>query len=149
MKNNLEQSLVVITVLAADLGLKAWVFSSDLAQTWIIGFFPYENYGFAFGLPVLSHLVLPLGIAALSIFFIYTTLKWKNMSKRAQLACLLIITGGLLNIIERIVLGYVRDPIKIFYGYWNIADFAVIIGIGTLILESRKLKKMPEDDSLK
>lgn len=42
---------------------------------------------------------------------------------------LLILGGGASNIIDRVQLGYVRDPLHIGTLYFNIADICIAIGI--------------------
>ena len=53
----------------------------------------------------------------------------------------LIMGGALGNVVDRVRLGYVVDFIKVHYGEWvfpafNVADSAITIGAGLLILDS-------------
>lgn len=41
----------------------------------------------------------------------------------------LIIAGGASNILDRIQLGYVRDPLVVGSLYFNVADICIAIGI--------------------
>lgn len=59
----------------------------------------------------------------------------KRITKLARIAISLIIGGGLGNLIDRIIYGYVTDMIDLrVFPVFNIADISVCVGSGLLIL---------------
>lgn len=98
----------------------------------------FKNFQFAFSLPVPVWLIYVINFAVLFFIINYVKKHYKILSGLANFAWLLIFSGAVLNIAERIVLGYVRDFIYIsFYqwtGVYNLADFYIILGIMILLL---------------
>lgn len=97
-----------------------------------------KNHGITFGM--LNALKMPYLINIISILIlIYIVTLYKKSSKYEQSALSMIIGGALGNIIDRIINGSVLDFIDIHYKqyHWyvfNVADIAVCIGVGLLIL---------------
>jgi lipoprotein signal peptidase len=95
----------------------------------------FLNSVFAFSLP------LPLPVIYLIyfcvIFFIVRHLlaHYKNFSYLQRLFWLLVLSGAVSNILERIFFGYVRDWIYISSGIFNLADFYIILGIILLFVK--------------
>ncbi len=88
--------------------------------------------------PVFLYLVMGLILIALIVIFL-KTLKNKNQLLTAGL--LLIILGGLSNLIDRIFLGYVVDWIRVFFlpiSIFNIADIMIVGGLTCLIFHLLK-----------
>ena len=98
----------------------------------------FRNFNFAFSLP----------LPTWSMYFIYGVIMvlvlWycaKNFGKFSfwqTLSWILIISGAVLNIGERIVLGFVRDFIFVFNGVFNLADCYIIAGIIILLFLNLK-----------
>ena len=92
-----------------------------------------KNYGISFGIDGTFFIVLSIIFVLL---FLYLNIKeWRGPAKssafrRAGIG--LIFIGGAANLIERMILGYVRDYWNFLYSglYNNINDW--IIGIGVL-----------------
>ena len=72
-------------------------------------------------------------------------LVWLSRTPRNQwLLCLglsLVIGGAIGNVVDRIFLGCVVDFVDVFYQKWhwpafNIADSAIMLGVGTLLIDS-------------
>lgn len=84
--------------------------------------------------------VLALGISVAIVVWL------RSLAPRQKLlACglALILGGAVGNLIDRLFLGYVVDFIDVYYGRWhwpafNIADSAITIGAGLLILDAFK-----------
>ena len=74
-------------------------------------------------------------LAVILGFIVYAIIKKKNLSKWLLVAISLIVAGAIGNLVDRIVLGYVRDFIfilyntKIFTAIFNVADMALVIGV--------------------
>ena len=79
-----------------------------------------------------------LGVAAAG--FIVWMLRGHGAQKMFSLALALILGGALGNVIDRLLHGYVVDFIQVHHGGWyfpsfNVADSAITIGAGLLILD--------------
>lgn len=96
----------------------------------------FRNYNFAFSLPIPGWVMFPIYIVVLILVVRYIWKTWATSAPRVRFAWLLILAGGLSNIIERIILGYVRDFIPIANGTLNVADLMIILG-ALLILFQR------------
>ncbi len=88
----------------------------------------FRNYNFAFSLPIPSAVMFPIYILILIFVIRYVWRTWPQSNNQIRFAWMLILAGGLSNIFERIILGYVRDFIPILSGTLNVADFMIIIG---------------------
>lgn len=81
-----------------------------------------------------------------SIFIVAWLARLKREQWLESLALACILSGALGNLYDRVVLGYVVDFIEVHYQqhYWpafNLADSAITIGAGLLILDMFKSKK--------
>lgn len=116
----------------------------------VLDFTYVQNSGMSFGLLKDARWVFMV-ISTLAIvgFFVYLLLK-KDAPKLQQAALTLVIGGGLGNMFDRVLLGYVVDFVDVRcipYWHWvfNFADACVCVGAAllalSLILEYRKEKK--------
>ena len=88
------------------------------------------NVGFAFGLGEASWPILLIVLVLVGYFF------FKEKQKFLIFSLSLIIGGGFANLIDRLVIGCVRDFIDI--GFWpsfNLADGAITLGVFLSLLE--------------
>ena len=113
-----------------------------------------SNTGVAFGLfrdldsPWKPHILAVMAIIAVIVILVYS---FRMPSSRVLLQiALAIIMGGILgNFIDRVLHGYVVDFIEFHIGdvfYWptfNVADTAITVGIGLLLIDA---VKNPEPD---
>lgn len=125
-----DQLLKYLVILNMEHGQSIPIFEGVFHLTFV------KNTGAAFsnfqdqrwGLIIVTSIVLII----LIIFFV------KNIHKEhwsLLLATALIIGGGLGNLVDRILLGYVVDMFDFqFWPVFNIADMAVVVGCGFLIL---------------
>lgn len=117
-----------------------------------------QNRGAAFGMLSDNRWVFlvlsTLAIVCLVAFMLIS----KPQSKLERVGLALILAGGIGNMIDRVMLGYVVDFID-FYGIWsyvfNIADSCICIGVGLIILyvillsiEEYKMSKTTSDDNI-
>ena len=93
-----------------------------------------ENYGIAFGIIMggrISYIIANFMIIILVSKFLFTQLNRINKIKRLSL--ILIIAGGIGNLVDRIVRGYVVDFIDfskiIDFPIFNFADIMIVIGV--------------------
>jgi len=117
-----------------------------------------ENTGSAFGM-LKDHrwvfmtlsVVLIIGLLAFFIYF------YKSLSPIMRCACSMIIAGGIGNMIDRVLVGYVVDFFDftlIDFAVFNVADSFVCVGAGLFILwfildsvkeeKAKKQKKLEE-----
>ena len=111
----------------------------------VLRFTYVENRGAAFGMLADNRWVFlvlsTLTIACLLGFMIYS--KPQSRLERAGLA--LVLAGGIGNMIDRVLLGYVIDFIdfcafpKLWNWVFNVADSCICIGVGLLIIYIIKL----------
>jgi signal peptidase II len=110
-------------------------------RSWIIGlenFTTICNYGWLFGINVTSpkwFSLIGFGIGVLLI-----AEWWKKESLAQEWPWILIISGGLGNLLERLSFGCIMDYIALpFFPVFNIADILLTIGvIGILIKNVKK-----------
>lgn len=136
----------VILLAAADQGLKALAVSRlaggqsvtvlSAGDTDILTFSLYKNSGAAFSsmqgkIPLLIIITVVL-MAALVIGLI----KYKPESKFPVVCIIMILGGGIGNLIDRVLLGYVVDFIILFpfKFIFNFADVCVVIGAILLLI---------------
>jgi lipoprotein signal peptidase len=96
----------------------------------------YKNFWFAFSLPLPIALIyfIYLAIFVAIVFYVYKNYRTFKIFDWG--AWVLIIAGGVSNVGERLVLGYVRDFIPVLTGVLNLADFYIILGILILFIFS-------------
>ncbi len=90
-------------------------------------------------------IIIPLFILLIAItalFFFY-----KRISRFSRVSISLIIAGGMSNLIDRIILGYVTDMIDFrIFPVFNIADISVCVGCMLLIVGMFLPKKLDKDN---
>ena len=101
-----------------------------------------QNTGMAFGLlQGFPHLfaVLALVVAA---WIIIELVRSHRMDRLMEIGMALILGGATGNLIDRVRLGYVIDFLDLrVWPVFNLADSAITIGVGLLLLESFRARK--------
>ena len=136
-------SLIFIFLVGLDQASK-FLISSQLNVGESLNLLPFlsftlvHNTGIAFSIfndgGVISRWILVLLITSLLTYLFFLLFK-KTSNRVLELSpLLLIISGGLGNLIDRVFYGYVVDFIHLFYGYYsfyvfNFADSYITIGI--------------------
>ena len=151
--------LVIAVVLIIDYALKSHIRASMYAgQSYAVvdGIFSItyvQNRGAAFSILEGEAVLLTIIPAvALLIAVIYME-KFRNQHWTFLLAMELIIAGGAGNLIDRISLGFVTDMFDFhFWPVFNIADIAIVVGCGFLILfmfkfDEPEKKEVPTDEA--
>ena len=111
-----------------------------------------ENTGAVFGSFATQTMLLTIFSVVLLVFTIVFLIKNKDKSKFVNVCLLLMIAGGIGNIIDRIRLKYVVDfiePLFVDFAVFNFADCLITVGafmlIGYLIVDILKdVKKSPK-----
>ena len=117
---------LVVFGIAVDQYVKYLVFSKTVLPSWLLHF---RNYQFAFSIPLPVWFIHVLYILVLGVAGYYLNKRFKLAGKIELVGWALLFAGGLSNVGERIVLGYVRDYLLIFNGIFNLADLFIIVGI--------------------
>lgn len=98
-----------------------------------------ENTGSAFSFFTGLNIILMLIGLIILIILIYLYFKTKNT---IQLSLLLMISGTIGNLLDRIFLGYVRDFIDFrIWPIFNLADSLIVIGVILILLKEFKIIK--------
>ncbi|MFA7277809.1 MAG: signal peptidase II [Candidatus Gracilibacteria bacterium] len=102
----------------------------------------FKNEGIAFSIPLPTIVIVPL-VLLLILFGAFYLKKELDLTKPLALTAIGLIIGGTAgNLIDRFRFGYVIDFISIWkFPVFNIADAAITIGIGILILWYGVLEK--------
>lgn len=154
-RTRLAALAVVLTTLGVDQASKYWVLNHtslpegdripvlpvfDLVLTW--------NMGISYGLFQQHESVgrwLLIGLTALATVLLSVWL-WRSRDRVvAALALALIIGGAIGNLIDRVMFGGVVDFLYLHYGsfswyVFNLADCAIVAGVGALLYESLRLR---------
>ena len=102
-----------------------------------------QNPGIAFGL-FQEHgrlFIIPASIVILFLLFLY--LRTSNAKTLFKWGLLLILTGALGNLIDRIIYGFVLDYLLLnkFPYSFNIADTSILTGVGLIMINIMKDKR--------
>lgn len=139
-KDILANALLLIFLILADQAAKYIIRSSG-------GFYICNKY-LALGLNLKYN--LPLILSALVVLIILINSKLKVQSSKLQLKTkgltniplVLIMAGGVSNIIDRIHLGCVIDFMDLkFWPIFNLADVFITAGVILLIMQNLRIKK--------
>lgn len=92
-----------------------------------------KNYGISFGIEGWFFVLLSI------IFVVILSITWW---KNNFVGISFIVAGGWINLIDRIIFGYVRDYWQFGWIYNNIADWIIQIGVIIFLMEiwTKKLK---------
>ncbi|MFA5991050.1 MAG: signal peptidase II [Candidatus Doudnabacteria bacterium] len=103
---------------------------------------PFRNYFFAFSIQLPVWVMYGIYFVAMGAIIKYLVSNFFNLGFFNKLAWVLIFTGAVLNIVERLILGYVRDFIYITFSRWtgvyNLADGYIIVGVIILLFSHKK-----------
>ncbi|MFH0912114.1 MAG: signal peptidase II [Patescibacteria group bacterium] len=132
-------ALIVAIVIGG--GLDQWLKYSlgFLRQTGEIYWGPvgltwYENPGIAFSLPLPVPWAIGL-VVALLLFLVGLLWQSRRTGWAYSVGLILVISGGVSNLIDKIVLGFVRDFVSIgWLPVFNLADMLILVGIILVIL---------------
>lgn len=125
--NRAKKTVLTVFLIFLDILTKYWVNISD-PEFSVIGnllrITHVKNTGVAFGTPLPGiAFLIPVILLGMSIFLWKS---WNKISEIEKTGYLVIITGGLLNALERMFLGSVTDFISVqYFSVFNIADVAI------------------------
>lgn len=140
-------------VLALDQASKAWILQllaeppHHLPVMPLLSFTLVWNRGVTFGLLQNHQDFMPYVLSAVAIIIAAVLLRWlwRVELRLTALAIGLVLGGAVGNIIDRFRFGAVVDFIHVDYYPWvfNVADSAVVVGVGLLIWDSFRHQQKP------
>ncbi len=134
---------LLVGIVFADILTKYWINISDPEFSVIgniLSITHVKNTGVAFGTPLPGiSFVIPLILLGIGVFLWKS---WNKISEMEKTGYLMIITGGLLNALERTIFGSVTDFISVqYFSVFNIVDVAITGWIVLLFLDFLCTKK--------
>lgn len=117
----------------------------------LLSFAYVENHGAVFGIMQGSNYILAIISLAICIAIGVYIYKANKKKSKVHFAWYMILAGGLGNLIDRVIRGYVVDFIATpFIATFNIADSLVVIGVFLLlineIIDNMRNKKVKEEE---
>ncbi len=156
--------IAVVILLLLDQGTKLWALASLKPihnMTLVEGFMDLtfvENRGVAFGMFSGQRwfILLLTGIIAVGLIWFYVTMPKKKEYFPLRVSLVLVLSGAIGNIIDRLFRGYVVDFFEFTFFEWpvfNVADIYVVVGVILLALmivfvvkdEDLELKKKKDE----
>lgn len=142
---NLLPIFAVIVLILLDQGTKLWALASLKPihnMTLVEGFMDLtfvENRGVAFGMFSGQRwfILLLTGIIAVGLIWFYVTMPKKKEYFPLRVSLVLVLSGAVGNIIDRLFRGYVVDFFEFTFFDWpvfNVADIYVVAGVILLAL---------------
>ena len=137
--------LAVVALILLDQGTKLWALASlkpIQRMTLMEGFMDLtfvENRGVAFGMFSGQRwfILLLTGIIAAGLIWFYVTMPKKKEYFPLRVSLVLVLSGAIGNIIDRLFRGYVVDFFEFTFFEWpvfNVADIYVVVGVILLAL---------------
>ena len=137
--------IAVVVLILLDQGTKLWALASLKPihnMTLVEGFMDLtfvENRGVAFGMFSGQRwfILLLTGIIAAGLIWFYVTMPKKKEYFPLRVSLVLVLSGAIGNIIDRLFRGYVVDFFEFTFFEWpvfNVADIYVVVGVILLAL---------------
>ena len=161
---NILPIIAVVVLILLDQGTKLWALASLKPihnMTLVEGFMDLtfvENRGVAFGMFSGQRwfILLLTGIIAAGLIWFYVTMPKKKEYFPLRVSLVLVLSGAIGNIIDRLFRGYVVDFFEFTFFEWpvfNVADIYVVVGVILLALmiifvvkdEDLELKKKKDE----
>ena len=142
---NILPIIAVIVLIILDQGTKFWALASLKPihnMTLVEGFMDLtfvENRGVAFGMFSGQRwfILLLTGVIAVGLVWFYVTMPKKKEYFPLRVSLVLVLSGAIGNIIDRLFRGYVVDFFEFTFFEWpvfNVADIYVVVGVILLAL---------------
>ena len=142
---NILPIIAVVVLILLDQGTKLWAMASLKPihnVTLVDGFMDLtfvENRGVAFWMFSGQRwfILLLTGIIAVGLIWFYKTMPKKQEYRPVRISLILLLSGAIGNIIDRMFRGYVVDFFEFTFFEWpvfNVADIYVVVGVVLLAL---------------
>jgi signal peptidase II len=104
-----------------------------------IKFILVKNYGLPFGINSSGTVSMIVVVVCLTVLIAYALKQKDKLDRWDNLGMVLILSGAISNIVDRIVLGYVRDFADLGWGFvFNLADVLIVLGLAVLVVRTTK-----------
>ena len=140
LKQGCKGAWIALIAAALDRISKAWALGAKVNQPMIPGILNaryVENTGMAFSMFSGQSLALTMLTMALILALVVWLLAKPDESRLFRTAIWLIVGGGLGNLYDRLVYGYVIDfiePAFVRFAVFNVADVCICVGAGLAVL---------------
>jgi signal peptidase II len=147
-------SVIFLLAVALDQSIKYLAFNTSFGN-FLNGWRPiiakqnFRNFQFAFSWPVPVWLMYIIYAAVMIGVVTYIVRNYKNFSMAVSWGWLLILAGASSNILERIIVGYVKDFFYIWHGIFNLADGYILIGLLILLLSNKSTENFNDKNEQK
>ena len=142
---NILPIIAVVILILLDQGTKFWALASlkpIYNMTLVEGFMDLtfvENRGVAFGMFSGQRwfILLMTGIIAVGLIWFYKAMPKKKEYFPLRVSLVMVLSGAIGNIIDRLFRGYVVDFFEFTFFEWpvfNVADIYVVVGVTLLAL---------------
>lgn len=139
-------ALSAIFLLITDRFLKQWALENLAKPMMVINNWLAlelcQNKNIAFSLPLPEFIIMPLIIAVIVVLMLYFLVAIKFQFGWQEVALLLIITGALGNLFDRLQYGFVVDYVS--FSVWpvfNLADMMISAGVVFILVAILRSKK--------
>jgi signal peptidase II len=139
---SMKKIILLLSTVLSDILTKYWINIAN-PEFSVIGnilrITHVKNTGVAFGTPLPGiSFVIPLILLGIGIFLWKS---WNKISEIEKTGYLMIITGGLLNALERTIFGSVTDFISVeYFSVFNVADMAITVWVTILLFHGLSWK---------
>ncbi len=113
VKKKKNHNLCFLGILLAALGYGVHTYLAEELEV-----FPNKGISFGFSGYLLVGMAFLVLMAVLVMFF-----------KKQDVGLMIVAVGGLINFVDRIVFGYVRDYWSLGFVYNNLADWIIVFGV--------------------
>lgn len=129
---------LLLLLIGFDQAIKYFIFMHEwqpnILPHQLFALVQFKNYNFIFGWKLPHQLAYGLFIIILVGIIFYMARQYNVLLPKQKWGLALIFAGAIVNIAERIMLGYVRDFLYTWGGgVWNIADFYIVLGVIVLL----------------
>jgi signal peptidase II len=112
----------------------ALIFADQITKAFVPRDFLERNFGLPFGFDFGNYNLVLLFLAAISLLSYFLKVR-SSLNRISLFAFALIFSGATSNLIDRLLLGYVRDYLNLGITTLNMADLFILAGLIILIIK--------------
>ncbi len=141
IRDSLVWFLLAGILFVLDIGSRAVLFNRSWSVLPGLGVQGFANYHFAFSIVLPESIMYSVYVGVICLVGYNVWKIWKNLTVVERISWVLIICGALVNVFERLYLGYVRDFLQVGTGYMNLGDIYIIVGVVFLLYKNVVVSK--------